>query len=184
MKLFIDNWRWAEIPFYIRTGKRLPTRVTEIVIHFKSIPQFLYGDREKEIDKDNVLVFRIQPDEGILLKFGIKVPGSGNEIKSVNMDFHYHDHSDFYIPEAYERLLLDAIQGDASLYPRSDAVEQAWSIVDPILKEWKLNKKIPVYGYPSGTWGPEQAIDLIDGKGIDWRYPCKNLTDDGIYCEL
>ncbi len=184
MKLFIDNWRWAGIPFYIRTGKRLPTRVTEIVIHFKSTPQFLYGDRENEIDKDNVLVFRIQPDEGILLKFGIKVPGAGNDIKSVNMDFHYNDHSDFYIPEAYERLLLDAVQGDATLYPRNDAVEQAWAIVDPILEQWKLNEKIPVYGYPSGTWGPEQAIDLIDGKGIDWRYPCKNLTDDGIYCEL
>jgi len=184
MKVFIDNWRWAGIPFYIRTGKCLPTRVTEIVVHFKSTPQYLFKGDNSHVDKDNILVLRIQPDEGILIKFGIKTPGAGFETKSVNMDFHYSDYADIYIPEAYERLLLDAIHGDATLYPRSDSVEEAWALVDPILQQWKTNKNIKLYGYPAGTWGPENAEDLIEGKGINWRYPCKNLSNDGIYCEL
>ncbi len=184
MKAFIDNWRWSGIPFYIRTGKYMPTRVTEIVVHFKSIPQYLFKSNNENADKDNILVLRIQPDEGILLKFGIKTPGAGFETKSVNMDFHYSDYADIYIPEAYERLLLDAVQDDATLYPRSDSVEEAWKIIDPILKEWETNKKIKLYGYPAGTWGPENAEEIIEGTGNQWRYPCKNLSNDGIYCEL
>ena len=184
MKAFIDNWRWSGVPFYIRTGKCLPTRVTEIVVHFKSTPQYLFKNKYENVDKDNILVLRIQPDEGILLKFGIKTPGTGFETKSVNMDFHYSDYADIYIPEAYERLLLDAVHGDATLYPRSDSVEEAWKIVDPILKEWKTNKEIKLYGYPAGTWGPENADEIIEGKENQWRYPCKNLSNDGIYCEL
>ena len=184
MKAFIDNWRWSGIPFYIRTGKCLPTRVTEIVVHFKSTPNFLFKERNDNVDKDNILVLRIQPDEGILLKFGIKTPGAGFETKSVNMDFRYSDYADIYIPEAYERLLLDAVHGDATLYPRSDSVEEAWKIIDPVLKEWKSNKNIKLYGYPAGTWGPEYADEIIEGKENHWRYPCKNLSYDGIYCEL
>jgi glucose-6-phosphate 1-dehydrogenase len=184
MKAFIDNWRWSGIPFYIRTGKCLPTRVTEIVVHFKSTPHFLFKERYESVDKNNILVLRIQPDEGILLKFGIKTPGAGFETKSVNMDFHYSDYADIYLPEAYERLLLDAVHGDATLYPRSDSVEEAWKIIDPVLKEWESNKNIKLYGYPAGTWGPENADEIIEGKENHWRYPCKNLSNDGIYCEL
>lgn len=184
MKAFIDNWRWSGIPFYIRTGKCLPTRVTEIVIHFKSTPHYLFKERHENVDKNNILVIRIQPDEGILLKFGIKTPGAGFKTKSVNMDFRYSDYADIYIPEAYERLLLDAIHGDATLYPRSDSVEEAWKIIDPILKEWESNKDIKLNGYPAGTWGPENADKIIEGKENQWRYPCKNLSNDGIYCEL
>jgi glucose-6-phosphate 1-dehydrogenase len=184
MKFFIDNWRWADIPFYIRTGKRLPTRVTEIVIHFRSSPHYLFGGHSENIDKDNLLVFRIQPDEGILLKFGMKIPGSGFNVKSVNMDFHYTDLVDAYVPEAYERLLLDAALGDATLYSRSDGVEAAWKFVDPILKEWKSNQNLKIFGYPAGTWGPENADELIEGLNLTWRYPSENLADEGNYCEL
>jgi len=184
MKTYIDNWRWSGVPFYIRTGKCLPTRVTEIVVHFKSTPSYLFKRHHEHVDKDNILVLRIQPDEGIVLKFGIKIPGSGFDIKSVNMDFHYSDYSEMYIPDAYERLLLDAVLGDATLYPRSDSVEEAWKIIDPILKEWQRDKQIKLYGYPAGTWGPQDADGLFDDPNITWRYPCKNLSDDGIYCEL
>lgn len=184
LKIFIDNWRWAGVPFYIRSGKRMPKRVTEIVVHFKSTPHYLYPGSQDIMDKSNLLVFRIQPGEGILLKFGIKTPGSGFRIKSVNMDFHYADHTEIHLPEAYERLLLDAVHGDATLYPRNDSVEEAWKIVDPILKEWKSNPQIKLYGYPAGTWGPENTDDLIEGEDSTWRYPCKNLKGDGIYCEL
>ncbi|MBR9999389.1 MAG: glucose-6-phosphate dehydrogenase [Cyclobacteriaceae bacterium] len=184
LKLFIDNWRWADVPFYIRTGKRLPARVTEIVIHFKSTPHYLFTKVNNKIDKDNQLIFRIQPDEGILLKFGIKTPGSGFEVSSVNMDFLYSGHTGSYIPEAYERLLLDGIHGDATLYPRNDAVVKAWELVDPVLKEWETNRSLKVHGYPAGTWGPENADSLLEGKLLTWSYPCKNLTGDGRYCEL
>ncbi len=184
LKLYIDNWRWADVPFYLRTGKRLPTRVTEIVIHFRSTPHYLFHHSSEKIDKDNQLIFRIQPDEGVLLKFGIKKPGSGFEVNSVNMDFLYSSQSDNYIPEAYERLLIDAIHGDATLYPRNDAVEMAWEIIDPVIHEWKNDKKLKLYGYPAGSWGPEHADTLIEGNRLTWRYPCKNLVGDGNYCEL
>ncbi len=183
MKFFIDNWRWAGVPFYIRTGKKLPTRVTEIVIHFQPVHHHLFVNHDG-INANNVLVIRIQPNEGILLKFGMKVPGAGFEVKNVNMDFHYSDLTNAYVPDAYERLLLDAMQGDATLYARGDAVEAAWEFVDPILKAWKNDPTIPVKGYPAGTWGPANADDLIEGKNLIWRYPCKNLTNDGEYCEL
>ncbi len=184
MKLFIDNWRWGGVPFYIRTGKRLPTKVTEIVIHFNSSPHALFAERQPGTDNGNQLVIRIQPDEGILLKFGMKVQGAGFKVQDVNMDFHYKDLMDSYIPEAYQRLLLDCMQGDNTLYARGDAVEAAWQIADPILEAWKQDPGIPLHGYPCGTWGPEIADQLIDEKDYTWRYPCKNLADDGLYCEL
>jgi len=184
LKLYIDNWRWGGVPFLIRTGKRLPTRVTELVVHFRPTPHKLFCFDEGRFNTDNQLVIRIQPDEGILFKFGMKVPGAGFNVQDVNMDFHYSDLSDKPIPEAYQRLLLDCMQGDATLFTRGDAVEQAWSIVEPILKAWEKNPKIPIFGYPSGTWGPQQADSLIDDTTMTWRYPCKNLAGDGIYCEL
>lgn len=184
MKLFIDNWRWGGVPFYIRTGKRLPTKVTEVVIHFKPSPHTLFCQGDDEYRSDNQLVIRIQPDEGILLKFGMKVPGAGFNVQDVNMDFHYSDLGDTAIPEAYERLLLDCMQGDSTLYARGDAVEEAWRFVQPVLDRWKKDEAFPLYGYPAGSWGPEVADSLLEGEKQHWRYPCKNLTDDGIYCEL
>ncbi len=180
LKFFIDNWRWAGVPFYIRTGKKMPTRVTEVVIHFKKVPHQLFGKTGGPVN--NQLIIRIQPDEGILLKFGMKTPGAGFDVQTVNMDFHYSDLANVTVPSAYERLLLDCMQGDATLYARGDAVEQAWQFVQPILNAWETNPEIPIYGYPAGTWGPENADRLI--TGASWRYPCKNLTNDGLYCEL
>ncbi|MFH0757231.1 MAG: glucose-6-phosphate dehydrogenase [Bacteroidota bacterium] len=184
IKLFIDNWRWGGVPFYIRTGKRLPTRVTEIVVHFNPSPHALFCDKLSGEGKGNQLVIRIQPDEGILLKFGMKVQGAGFKVQEVNMDFHYKDLTDSYIPEAYQRLLLDCMQGDSTLYARGDAVEAAWRFVDPILTAWEKDRQIPLHGYPCGTWGPEVADGMIEGERFTWRYPCKNLADDGLYCEL
>jgi glucose-6-phosphate 1-dehydrogenase len=183
IKFYIDNWRWGGVPFYIRTGKRLPTRVTEVVIHFRPTPHYLFA--KKDIAEScNQMVIRIQPDEGILLKVGMKVPGAGFNVQNVNMDFHYSDLMNVYLPTAYERLLLDSMIGDSTLYARGDVVEEAWKFVDPIQKAWKKNPDMKIYGYPAGTWGPDVADDLIEEKTIKWRYPCKNLSNDGIYCEL
>lgn len=183
MKFFIDNWRWGGVPFYIRTGKRLPTRVTEIVIQFKSTPHKLFKE-VMGVRSANQLIIRIQPNEGVKLKFGMKVPGAGFKVESVNMDFHYSDLQNAYVPSAYERLLLDAMFGDATLYARGDAVEAAWEFVDPIINAWNNRDDIPVYGYPAGTWGPEPADSMVEGENMSWRYPCKNLADDETYCEL
>ncbi|MBN1413873.1 MAG: glucose-6-phosphate dehydrogenase [Bacteroidales bacterium] len=184
LKLFIENWRWGGVPFFIRTGKRLPTRVTEIVIHFKSTPHKLFCFDENRHNAENQLVIRIQPDEGMLLKFGMKVPGAGFKVQDVNMNFHYSDLAYNHIPEAYQRLLIDCMQGDSTLFTRGDAIEQAWEIVDPILWAWENDRDIPIYGYPAGTWGPRESDRLIGEPNMTWRYPCKNLSDDGIYCEL
>jgi glucose-6-phosphate 1-dehydrogenase len=183
LKIYIDNWRWGGVPFYIRTGKRLPTKVTEVVIHFKPTPHFLFSKQEMK-NSCNQFVLRIQPDEGVLFKVGMKIPGQGFDIQTVNLDFHYSALSNAYLPTAYERLLYDCMTGDSTLYQRVDAVEAAWKFVDPILNAWKNDDKIPIYGYPARTWGPEKADDLIEEKGMTWRYPCKNLAEDGIYCEL
>ncbi len=181
VKFFIDNWRWSGVPFYVRTGKKLPTRVTEVVIHFKDVPHRLFTHSHGS-QSNNQLIIRIQPDEGILLKFDMKTPGAGFDVQTVNMDFHYSDLADTVVSSAYERLLLDCIQGDATLYARGDAVEKAWQFVQPILNAWHTNPEIPIYSYPAGTWGPETSDRLIAGNS--WRYPCKNLTNDGLYCEL
>ncbi len=183
IKFYIDNWRWGGVPFYIRTGKQLPTRVTEAVIHFRKTPHYLF--KESQNISDNQLILRIQPDEGILLKFGMKEPGSGFKVQNVNMDFHYSDISNVHIPEAYERLIYDCMIGDSTLFLRADAVEEAWKFVEPIQKAWTDDHTVKIYGYPAGTWGPDVADNLIaGGEHITWRYPCKNLADDGVYCEL
>lgn len=186
IKMFIDNWRWGGVPFYIRTGKRLPTRVTEAVIHFKPTPHQIFGKRETVNDSCNQLVIRIQPDEGILFKIGMKTPGAGYNVQNVNMDFHYSELKNEPIPSAYQRLIHDCMIGDSTLFARADAVEACWSFVQPIIDVWKenKNKKLKVYGYPAGTWGPENSDTLIEEPGITWRYPCRNLSDDGLYCEL
>lgn len=183
MKFFINNWRWGGVPFYVRTGKRLPTRVTEVVIHFRQTPHHLF---QRVIGRSwgNQLIIRIQPDEGILFKFDMKEPGSGFKVKNVNMDFHYKDLADIRVPSAYERLVYDVMLGDSTLFSRDDEVETAWKFIEPIQKAWKNNPSIKVYGYPAGTWGPEPSNSLIEGENLTWRYPCKNMADEELYCEL
>ncbi len=184
VKLNIDNWRWSGIPFYLRTGKKMPTQATEIVINYKPAPHSLFDSVSNSINVPNQLIIRIQPDEGILLKMGLKIPGAGFNVKTVNLDFHYSDLADTYMPTAYERLLLDCIHGDATLYARGDNVEIAWEIVQPIIDEWSCNPDFPLYGYPAGSWGPMESDELIKNDAFGWRYPCKNLSNDGEYCEL
>ncbi|MGC9341511.1 MAG: glucose-6-phosphate dehydrogenase [Bacteroidales bacterium] len=184
LKFYIDNWRWNDVPFYVRTGKRLPTRVTEIVIHFQETPHHIFCQSDGIPVDSNQLIIRIQPDEGILLKFGMKVPGAGFSVQKVNMDFHYSSLSEITLPDAYQRLLLDCMLKDSTLYSRADAVENTWKFINPVLEAWENDPSIPLYGYPSGSWGPEIAAELIEEPELTWRYPCKNLADDGIYCEL
>ncbi|WP_149276105.1 glucose-6-phosphate dehydrogenase [Pareuzebyella sediminis] len=181
LKFFVDNWRWADVPFYVRTAKRMPTKVTEVVIHFKSPHHQIFKDSGMN-SKDNKLIIRIQPDEGILIKFGVKVPGQGFKVERANLDFYYSSLVENHIMEAYERLLLDAMQGDPTLYARADEVEAAWTFVDPILEYWK-NSDEKVYGYSAGTWGPETADDLIEGSA-GWRNPGAQLADDPNYCVI
>jgi len=183
IKFFVDNWRWHDVPFYVRTAKRMPTKVTEVVIHFKTPHHQLFRGERKD-HKDNKLIIRIQPDEGILVKFGVKVPGQGFMVERANLDFYYSSlGEDAKVMQAYERLLLDAMQGDATLYARADEVEAAWEFVDPILEYWKNGKDVRMYGYASGVWGPENADELIEGIGY-WRSPGPNLTDDPGFCVI
>ncbi|MCB0517494.1 MAG: glucose-6-phosphate dehydrogenase [Lewinellaceae bacterium] len=184
LKFYIDNWRWAGVPFYIRTGKRLPTKVTEVVITFKTPPHALFQKNDHFTNLNNQIVMRIQPDEGLLLKFGMKVPGAGFKVKTTGMDFHYADLMEGKVPEAYERLLLDVMKGDATLYARGDSVIELWKFVKPIQDVWANDPDVKIYGYPAGTWGPSVADDLIKGEDMTWRNPCKNLTNDDNYCEL
>lgn len=182
LKFYIDNWRWGGVQFFIRTGKRLPTRVTEVVIHFKPTPHFLFAKNEMD-NSCNKLILRIQPDEGILLKFGMKTPGAGFEVQNVNMDFHYSDLTNQRIPPAYERLLYDTMKGDSTLFARTEEVLEAWKFLTPVIECWENDKEIPLYGYPAGSWGPKNSDRLI-GEGMSWHYPCKDLAGDGVYCEL
>ncbi|TAI49152.1 glucose-6-phosphate dehydrogenase [Flagellimonas allohymeniacidonis] len=182
VKFFVDNWRWKDVPFYVRTAKRMPTKVTEVIIHFKTPHHQIFKDSGLS-SKDNKLIIRIQPDEGILIKFGVKVPGQGFKVERANLDFYYSSLAETYVMEAYERLLLDAMQGDATLYARADEVEAAWEFVDPILDYWKNGKDIRMYGYAAGVWGPENADELIDDLGF-WRNPGQNLADDAGYCVI
>ncbi len=185
VRFFIDNWRWSGVPFIARTGKRLPTKVTEVTITFKKPPHTLFRRRQDVFENGyNQLVIRIQPDEGLLLNFGMKIPGQGFHVKNVGMDFHYSDLTQDDVPEAYERLLLDCMKGDATLYAHGDSVESTWEFVEPILDAWHNDPDIPVYGYPAGTWGPEVADRLIEPDDLCWRNPCRRLTDDNSFCEL
>lgn len=178
LKCYVDNWRWADVPFFIRTGKRLPTKVTEVAVVFKSPPHHLFRNEEDVRNEVNKLIIRIQPDEGLALQFGMKVPGAGFKVKDVYMDFHYSDLTESYVPEAYERLIMDCLKGDATLYARGDAVEAAWRFVDPIVEAWQENGHIKLHGYPSGAWGPAAAASLFDNPVINWHNPCPQLVDN------
>jgi glucose-6-phosphate 1-dehydrogenase len=168
LKLFIDNWRWAGVPFYLRHGKRLPKGAAEIAIQFRAPPAVLFAAESCAPLQPNVLVLRIQPDEGIAIRMNAKVPGTVMNIQPVKMDFRYGGSFGARAPEAYERLLHDAILGDSTLFTRRDEVERSWQIVDAIIEGWK---DAPPAIYESGTWGPPEADELIEKDGRQWRRP-------------
>lgn len=170
MRVFVDNWRWAGVPFYIRAGKRMPKRVTEIRIQFKRPPHLTFGrEAMKEVDP-NAITLRIQPEEGISLKFGAKVPSAGLRIRSVTMDFEYITSFLVEAPEAYERLLLDCMTGDPTLFTRADEVEAAWTLVDPIENAWRDGRP-PLGMYAAGSWGPDASAKLLQADGREWHRP-------------
>jgi glucose-6-phosphate 1-dehydrogenase len=167
-KLYVDNWRWADTPFYVRMGKRLPRRETTIAIEFKRAPHPPFEELAAEGLRPNVLLVHVQPDEGVSLAIGAKVPGQGLNIRTVHMDFLYGGAFRMGLPEAYERLILDAMLGDATLFTRIDEVEEQWSLVDAIVAAWVRDR--PAFpNYPAGTWGPPSADDLLRRDGRAWR---------------
>ena len=166
IKLVVDNWRWAGVPFYLRSGKRMPKRVTEVAVQFRDAPHLLFRDNEPL--QPNSLTLRIQPDEGIALRFGAKLPGQAFDIRTVHMDFRYGTSFGKKSPEAYERLLLDAMLGDSTLFAREDMVEISWQLLMPALDAWQK----PVSHFPNyqaGTWGPKEGDELIEKDGRQWR---------------
>lgn len=168
LRILVDNWRWADVPFYVRVGKRLPKSGTEISVHFKKAPSVLFNKESPVLDH-NVLVIRIQPDEGISLRMQAKMPGTSFRIEPVKMDFHYGTSFGKASPEAYERLLLDAMSGDATLFARRDEVEQAWAFIDKIEKAWAAADGPELFQYPAGSWGPDEADELLARDGRTWR---------------
>ncbi len=167
VKFEIENWRWAGVPFYLRTGKRLPERVTEVSIHFRRAPHLLFNEFGDGAMEKNRLVIRVQPHEGIGLHFRVKVPGAGMQIRPRSMQFDYKDAFETQHPEAYERLLLDGLLGDLTLFNRADWMELSWTLIDPILCAWDQDQQA-LPQYPAGTWGPEEAYDLIRRDGRKW----------------
>jgi glucose-6-phosphate 1-dehydrogenase len=169
LKLFIDNWRWEGTPFYLRSGKRLPKRVAEIAVQLKGVPHLFFKSLIEEEIQPNTIVFRIQPDEGISIRFQAKHPGSKLCMDTVTMDFSYQDSFKVASPEAYERLLLDCLAGDPMLFSRRDWVEHSWSVISPILEQWQRSADPGVPNYRAGSWGPGEADDLIERDGRSWR---------------
>jgi glucose-6-phosphate 1-dehydrogenase len=169
LRLTVDNWRWADVPFYVRTGKRLPKRETEIAVTFKRAPLSLFQHLDPDSMTPNVLAMRIQPDEGISLRVLSKAPGQAVDIQPVHMDFLYGSQFSRQSPDAYERLLLDAMQGDSTLFTRSDEVEAEWAIVTPILEAWQKEAPPSFPNYEAGTWGPQSAVGLMQRDGRTWR---------------
>jgi glucose-6-phosphate 1-dehydrogenase len=168
VRLGIETRRWAGVPFYVRTGKRLPRRVTEIAIQFKSVPHLMFKLTEGQTLPPNVLTMRIQPDEGVTLRFGSKVPGSAMEVRDVSMDFLYGESFTESSPEAYERLILDVLLGDQTLFPRNEEVDASWRVIDP--REEYLSDTTPEK-YRAGEWGPKAADEMLEREGRVWRRP-------------
>jgi glucose-6-phosphate 1-dehydrogenase len=171
MKLFIDNWRWSGVPFYLRTGKALPLGASEVRIQFRPTPNVLFAAQCGGKLDPNALTLRLQPHEGIYLRFNGKVPGTTLAVRPVRMNFSYNAEFGAYTPEAYERLLLEAVAGDATLFIRRDEVETAWGIVDNIRKGWEGKPLTNREFYSAGTWGPVAAEDLLSANGHVWRDP-------------
>jgi glucose-6-phosphate 1-dehydrogenase len=168
VRLNVETRRWAGVPFYLRTGKRLPRRVTEIAVVFKKAPHLPFAATDTEELGHNQLVVRVQPDEGITLRFGSKVPGSSMEVRDVSMDFLYGEAFTESSPEAYERLLLDVLIGDATLFPRNEEVELSWKVIDPLEAFWAGSTPAR---YRAGEWGPREADDMLARDGRVWRRP-------------
>lgn len=172
-KLFVDNWRWQGVPFYIRSGKALQEKVSQIAISFKQPPRRMFDMEIGQECTRNILTLCLQPDEGIHFQFETKVPSEAMQTEIVDMDWHYDtDFGDDAIPEAYERLLVDALNGDASLFIRSDEIEQAWRIVDPIIKAWENDEGPALHLYRRGSWGPSAADDLLNADNFNWQSGC------------
>ncbi len=173
VRLHVDNWRWHGVPFYLRSGKRLAQKSTEIVIEFRRVPHMMFPLEPGEAIRPNRLAICVQPDEGIHLRFEAKVPDTVATMRSVDMTFHYQDaFGPCAIPEAYERLLLDALHGDQSLFIRADTIERAWSLIDPILEGWQRPDAPPLATYEPGSWGPEEAEAFIGAEGRAWLRGC------------
>lgn len=175
LKLFVDNWRWQGVPFFLRTGKQLADKTTEISIEFKRPPHSLFPLDANEQLTPNVLSLCIQPDEGMHLRFNAKVPGAGMKRQTVDMDMRYVDDIHAPLPEAYERLILDAIQGDAALFTRSDEIELAWQAIDPVIAAWETGR-VPLFFYEPGSWGPYEAARFL-GDSRKWRSQC-GMSDE------
>ena len=177
VRLFIDNWRWNGVPFYLRSGKRLKHRVSEIAVQFRTPPHLMFGHQAAEAMRPNTLVMRVQPNEGVSLNFEVKVPGaavaltSNVEIAPVDMDFDYAEAFGEVAAPAYETLLLDVMIGEATLFTRSDEVEAAWRVVDPLIQYWETHKPKRMPTYAAGSWGPREADELIEQDGVEWREP-------------
>ena len=171
MRCFVDNWRWSGVPFYVRAGKRMARRVTEIAVVFHEVPRTLFRASSGAGITPNVLAVRIQPDEGISLRFISKEPGQQTILRDVAMDFRYGTAFGSHTPEAYERLLLDAMRGDATLFTRRDEVEVQWGYIDRVFEAWTADGPAALPTYAAGSWGPEQADDLIGRDGRAWRKP-------------
>jgi len=175
LKLYIDNWRWQGVPFYLRSGKSLSKKTTEISIHFKCPPHLLFDLGNAKSLTSNYISLCIQPDEGVHLRFEVKVPDSISSMRSVDMEFHYRDaFGEMAIPEAYERLLLDVLQGDAALFTRADEIEYAWEMIDAILKGWQGKHAPPLLPYAPGSWGPEGAQAFLAESDTGWTLGCKD----------
>jgi glucose-6-phosphate 1-dehydrogenase len=169
MKFLVDNWRWQGVPFYLRTGKRLPKKVSEIAIQFRDVPLLIFQSVAQQVNP-NVLVMRIQPNEGISLRFEAKMPGPDLRSRTVEMDFDYDSSFGMATSDAYDRLLLDCMLGDQTLFTRADEVEEAWRIVTPVLNAWDApTDPALVPTYPAGTWEPAEAELLINRDGRRWR---------------
>jgi glucose-6-phosphate 1-dehydrogenase len=166
LKLFVQNWRWSDVPFYLRSGKALGGKMSEIAIRFRAVPHLMFADPDIG---PNTLSMCVQPDEGVHLRFEAKEPGIGMRTSPVDMEFHYPAG---VLPDAYERLLLDAMQGDASLFARADEIELAWSIIDPIIESWEAPGHTPLAFYESGSWGPDEADAFLAQDGRAWYHGC------------
>jgi len=171
MKLFIENWRWSGVPFYLRTGKNLPLSASEVRVQFRPVPNVLFAAQCHHNLDSNALTLRLQPNEGINLHFNGKIPGNSSDLRPVRMQFSYDTEFGAYTPEAYERLLLEAVAGDATLFIRRDEVEAAWKVVDSIRNAWKGKSLSNREFYSAGTWGPEAADELLGRSGHTWRHP-------------
>ena len=176
LRLSIDNWRWQGVPFYLRSGKAMSCRTTQIVIQFHAPPHQLFEDSPRDLGEANRLVIQVQPAEGIQVHFQTKVPDAGMKMRQTDLNFNYHREFRGAMPEAYERLLLDALEGDASLFARADEVESAWRICDPILQCWETNKQPELLTYEKGFWGPEESTTWMANQGREWFDTCPVLS--------